>query len=305
MRRFLAFVFLALAALPAAYAQRDYTQPELERILAPVALYPDALLSQVLAAAVHPDQVAVAARWSRANPGLRGEDAVQAVQEEPWDPSVISLVAFPEVLSRLAQNPEWTRQLGEAFQHRQPHLMDAVQVLRQRAQAAGQLQSGGGVVVQQQGATLTVEPADPRVVYIPVYDPVLVYAAGPPVIHWVRPVYVRSGFFYSTFNWHRRHVHQHHARPFYYHQRPAARWQWQPHSAQPIVSSARPQTPVQIQQQLGAPAAQVGRPAQVPAQVRQPEPQRREHHREHRREHRHERRHEQRQQGAPRDNRRG
>ena len=113
-------------------------QAELDQMLAPIALYPDALLSQVLMAATYPIEVVEAARWSRANPGLQGDDAVRAVQNEDWDPSVKSLVAFPQILQRMDEKLEWTRSLGDAFLAQEPQMMDQVQQLRQRAEAQRQ-----------------------------------------------------------------------------------------------------------------------------------------------------------------------
>ena len=141
-RRFLIPLLAMLIAAPVfAQAQRNYSQAELDQMLAPVALYPDPLLSQVLMAATYPHEVAEAARWSRAHPGLQGDDAVRAAQYEDWDPSVKSLLAFPQVLARMAENPGWTQSLGDAFLAQEPHVMDTVQQLRRRAQAAGNLQS--------------------------------------------------------------------------------------------------------------------------------------------------------------------
>jgi hypothetical protein len=268
MKRLLAFIFLLLAALSSAQA-RTYSQPELDRMLAPVALYPDSLLSQMLMAATYPDEIALAARWSRANPGLEGEDAVRAAEWEDWDPSVKSLLAFPQVLQRMDENREWTRQLGEAFLEQQPHVMDTVQQLRQRAHAAGNLRSNEQLVVQQQGPVIYVQPARPEVVYVPYYDPFVVYgpwwhAAYPPVFwrpwpgytrvyypgvtfsFWFgRPAYVAPRFFYGGFDWHRRHaqvVHQN----YYYHRQATGRWQ---HDAARRPAAIVGAAPVQIQAQ--------------------------------------------------------
>src|SRR5262245_9167471 len=141
MKRILAALMALLIAVPVAFAQheqqRTYSQAELDQMLAPIALYPDPLLSQILMASTYPLEVADAAQWTRANPGLQGDAAVQAVRNEDWDPSVQSLVAFPQVLQRMDENPAWTRALGDAFLAQQPHVMDTVQQLRQREYAAG------------------------------------------------------------------------------------------------------------------------------------------------------------------------
>ena len=116
----------------------SFTQQELDQMLAPIALYPDPLLSQILMAATYPLEVVEAARWSNANPNLTGDAAVQAVNSQNWDPSIKSLVAFPQVLQTMDQNIEWTERLGDAFLGQQSQVMDTVQRLRQKAQQARQ-----------------------------------------------------------------------------------------------------------------------------------------------------------------------
>ena len=197
-----------------AHAQRVFNQGELDAMLAPIALQPDGVVSQVLIAATYPDEVAAAAQWSRANPHLRGEDAVRAVHNEPWDPAVKALVAFPELLARMNESPQWLRDLGEAFTVQQPQVMDTVQGLRRRAQAAGNLPSSNDYAVYEQDRAIVVEPRS-QIVYVRYYDPYVVY--GPwwwpyyrPVFWtpWApRPVYVTHGFFYAKPFWPQHHVH--------------------------------------------------------------------------------------------------
>ena len=197
-----------------AHAQRVFNQGELDAMLAPIALQPDGVVSQVLIAATYPDEVAAAAQWSRANPHLRGEDAVRAVHNEPWDPAVKALVAFPELLARMNESPQWLRDLGEAFTVQQPQVMDTVQGLRRRAQAAGNLPSSNDYAVYEQDQAIVVEPRS-QIVYVRYYDPYVVY--GPwwwpyyrPVFWtpWApRPVYVTHGFFYAKPFWPQHHVH--------------------------------------------------------------------------------------------------
>lgn len=214
MRRIL-FLFAALLVVAgAANAQpRTYSQAELDTLLAPVALHPDGVLSQVLIAATYPDEVAAAAAWSRANPQLGGDDAVRAVQDEPWDPAVKALVAFPDLLARMDESPQWLSDLGQAFLAQEPQVMDTVQALRRRAQAAGHLSTTDQVAVYHQGEAIVVQPRT-QVVYVRYYDPYVVY--GPwwwphyrPVFWrpWApRPVFVAHGFFYTAPVWHHRHV---------------------------------------------------------------------------------------------------
>jgi len=132
----------AVAMPPAALAQAPaFNQEQLDQMLAPVALYPDALLSQVLMAATYPSEVVDAARWVQQHYGLTGTALQDALQGQPWDESVKSLCAFPTVLGRMSQGFAWTQELGDAFIDQQQQVMDTVQALRRKAQAAGNLQS--------------------------------------------------------------------------------------------------------------------------------------------------------------------
>src|SRR6056297_3637608 len=126
-----------IVARPASTAEAGFSEAELDQLLAPIALYPDALLSQVLIAATYPLEIVSAARWSRDNPDLDGENAVAAVADRDWDPSVKALVAFPDLLARLDQDLEWTRNLGDAVLLQEQDVMDSIQFLRARAGRAG------------------------------------------------------------------------------------------------------------------------------------------------------------------------
>src|SRR6267378_5685338 len=189
MRTLLLALCLLLPLAPAQAQSRLYSQPELDALLAPIALYPDPLLSQIPTAAVYPDQVAQAADWSRRNPGVSGDDAVQMAQDQPWEPSVKALVAYPDVLARMGESPQWTSDLGNAFLGQQTQAMTTVQALRQRAQASGYLRSNGEQNVYQQGPAIVVQPAYPQYVYVRYYDPFVVYGTW----WWpaYRPVYWR------------------------------------------------------------------------------------------------------------------
>ncbi|MCC6472413.1 MAG: DUF3300 domain-containing protein [Burkholderiales bacterium] len=210
-----------------AQARGEYSQAELERMLAPIALYPDPLLSQVLMASTYPVEVVEAARWARANPGLEGEAALRAVDGEDWDPSVKSLVAIPHLLRRMDENLQWTRQLGEAFIAWEPQVMETVQRLRWRARAAGQLVPDERLRISEQGGQIAIEPVDARLVYVPYYDPLLAYGPwwwpGQPPVAWApwpgyvaylpRPAFawgpaitVSAGFFFGAVDWPRRHL---------------------------------------------------------------------------------------------------
>jgi hypothetical protein len=162
------------------YAQQ--TPEQLQRLVAPIALYPDSLVAQILAAATFPEQVVEADRWVGAHPDLKDEALGRAVDPEPWDPSVKALTAFPSVLGNMDKNLSWTSSLGDAYYNQQQDVMDAVQVMRQKAQAAGNLKSTPQQTVTTQGSTVEIEPAQPDVVYVPAYDPWLVY--GGPIVAW-------------------------------------------------------------------------------------------------------------------------
>ncbi|RCL28537.1 DUF3300 domain-containing protein [Pseudomonas sp. AFG_SD02_1510_Pfu_092] len=204
----------------AATAAKDavFTQEQLDQMTAPIALYPDPLLAQVLMASTYPGQVSEAVTWSKANPKATGDEAVKQVAKQPWDPSVQALVAFPQVLATLGQDPVWVQRLGDAFLAQPDDLMGSVQRLRHQAQAAGNLQSNQyqNVTVQTTTApaaapassasstqvvtasapptTIVIEPADPQVVYVPTYNPTTTYGtwaypASPPAYYPPPPMY--------------------------------------------------------------------------------------------------------------------
>jgi uncharacterized membrane protein YgcG len=162
-----------------------YTQQtpvQLQQLVAPIALYPDSLVAQILAASTFPEQVVEADRWVQAHPDLKGDALGKAVDQQDWDPSVKALTAFPSVLGNMDKNLSWTSSLGDAYYNQQQDVMDAVQVMRQRAEASGNLKSTPQQTVTTQGSTVVIEPANPDVVYVPAYDPWAVY--GAPLYPW-------------------------------------------------------------------------------------------------------------------------
>src|ERR1700685_3990484 len=167
-------------------AQRPQPAPQtpdqLQRLVAPIALYPDSLVAQILAASTFPEQVVEADRWVQANPDLKGDELGKAVDQQPWDPSVKALAAFPSVLGNMDKNLSWMSSLGEAYYNQQQDVMDAVQVMRRKAEDAGNLKTTAQQKVVEQGAAIDIEPAEPDVVYVPAYNPWLVY--GYPVVAW-------------------------------------------------------------------------------------------------------------------------
>jgi hypothetical protein len=158
------------------------TPEQLQRLVAPIALYPDSLVAQILAAATFPEQVVEADRWLQAHPDLKGDALGQAVDPQPWDPSVKALTAFPTVLGNMDKNLSWTSSLGDAYYNQQEEVMDAVQVMRQRAQTAGNLRTTPQQTVDAQDSTIIIQAANPDVVYVPAYDPWLIY--GDPIVAW-------------------------------------------------------------------------------------------------------------------------
>jgi Protein of unknown function (DUF3300) len=240
MKRLLsALLALALAApLPPVLAQAQertpYTQAELDQMLAPIALYPDPLLSQVLMAATYPLEVVEAARWSRAHAGLQGDEAVSAARDQDWDPSVKSLLAFPKLLARMDEQLDWTKRLGDAFLGQEPYVMETVQQLRRKARAAGELVGDERQRVVDENGSIAIEPANPQVVYVPYYDPLVAYGSwwwpGYPPVAWApwpgyvvhRPgfwwgvgVGLSTGFFFGNVSWAQRHVTVVRVTPYY------------------------------------------------------------------------------------------
>jgi hypothetical protein len=244
-------VFL-LGTATVALAEDDImSQAQLDQMLAPIALYPDTVLTHVLIAATYPLEVVQASRWVKANSRLTGDDAVRAVENKNWDPSVKALVAFPQLVERLSSDLEWTAQLGEAFLADETQVLASIQMLRQKAYANGALNDNKHVVVEREREIIVIEPARKEVVYVPVYDTRVVYGdwwwpSHPPVywhtagvyyrnspFYWGVSVNVRPWFYFGIFDWHQRHVvvhhHYYHTPPRYYpkrhkHYADARRW---------------------------------------------------------------------------------
>ena len=222
-----------------------FSQAELEQILAPIALYPDTVLSHILVASTYPLEVIQAERWTKQNPDVPASDAVEAVENEEWDPSIKALVAFPKVLERLSENLDWTQKLGDAFLQDEEKVIASVQSLRQRAYDSGNLDKMEKVSVKHEQETIIIEPIEREVIYVPYYDTRVVY--GPwhwshyPPVYWNRPhyighsyashhspfywgprVHISFGFFFSSFHWLDHHVvriPRHHYRPHHYYDR--------------------------------------------------------------------------------------
>lgn len=218
---------LVLAALGCGVAAAQDDPPplkpeELDALTAPIALYPDSLLAQLLMATTYPADVALAADWSAAHKDNTGDDAIKMVEGEPWDPSVKSLVAFPQILAMMKEQPDWVQKIGDAFLAQSKDVMDSVQRLRKQAKEAGNLKSTDEQVVKEEPAaastdattttststetTIIIEPADPEVVYVPNYDTTVVYGSWgyssyppyyfppPPGYYWGSSIMAGLGF---------------------------------------------------------------------------------------------------------------
>lgn len=189
IRRVVAAVIVAfagshsLSAAPQqeAPANAPMSAAQLDQLVAPIALYPDSLVTQILIAATYPLEIVEADRWLQisANAALNGDALTAALQGHPWDPSIKSLIAFPKVLHTLNRNLEWTEQLGEAFLAQQDDVLDAIQRLRQRAQAAGTLTSTAQQTVSTEDQEITIEPSSADIVYVPSFNPWCIYGSWP------------------------------------------------------------------------------------------------------------------------------
>lgn len=188
--RALHFLLAMLLALPVqVFSQQGVEQTkklppqELAQLVAPIALYPDELVSQILMASTYPLEIVQADRWQQANKGLTGDAFAKALEKENWDPSVKSLVNFPSVLSAMSQKLDLTTKLGDAFLSQQKEVMDAIQLLRRKAHETGNLVSTTEQKVIVEKETVIIKPADPQVVYVPTYSTTVVYGT------WMYPAY--------------------------------------------------------------------------------------------------------------------
>ena len=184
---------LVVACLPGVWSGKTQAAPpnlgqenfaplsdsDLDALVAPIALYPDALVAQILGAATYPDQVEEADTFIKANSDLTGEARMNAAETKPWDPSVQALVQFPSVLDKLSRNIEWTSALGDAAANQQAEVLAAIQRMRARADAAGNLKTGEQIkVVKESPGVIVIQPANPQIIYVPTYNPMVVYG-GP------------------------------------------------------------------------------------------------------------------------------
>ena len=160
----------------------NLSKEQLERLVAPIALYPDSLVAQILAATTYPSQIVDADNWVKAHQGLSPQELGQQANDQPWDDSVKALVPFPDVLANLASNLGWASELGDAYYNQPKDVMKAVQEMRKKAKKAGNLKSNEQEKVEDHDNDIQIEPAQPNVVYVPAYDPWVVY--GYPIAPW-------------------------------------------------------------------------------------------------------------------------
>src|SRR6266568_7571536 len=206
-----ALVALWSAASPASAQDQQPSQTlsgqQLQQLVAPVALYPDPLLAQILTASTYPLELVMAARWSKDNPDLKGKDLEDAMQQQPWDPSVKGLTAVPQVLAMMSDKLDWTQQLGEAFLAQPDDITQAVQVLRAKADSVGNLQTTEqqkvikkppppGYAGPAPEVVYYIEPVQPEIYYVPVYDPILIFGVG----YW-STIYIAPPFFWYPVWW--------------------------------------------------------------------------------------------------------
>ena len=248
-------MILPLFAIPIqSYAETDadkdveFSQAELDQMLAPIALYPDTVLSQILIASTYPIEIVQADRWAMSHKEVKGEEAVRLVEDKDWDPSIKALVAFPDILERMSDDIDWTQRLGDAFLSDENQVMDTVQNLRKKAYASGSLSKVQHLKVERDDDEIIIEPAQERVIYVPVYDTRVVYGNWwwrdyPPVywhhpssythvsgFYWGPSIYIGPTYFYSSCRWNERRVvvvdrHYHSNAPHFYTSRSISRYQ--------------------------------------------------------------------------------
>ncbi len=215
----------------------QFSDAELAQMLAPIALYPDSLLTHILIASTYPLEVVQANRWRNKNKSLEGAEAVNRAEKQDWDPSVTALVAFPDLLQRLSDDLEWTQKLGDAFLQDEERVLDSIQSLRQQAERANTFDDMENMKVTKVNRQIVIEPVQREVIYVPYYDTRVVYGHwhwyNYPPVYWAYPphyagyypghisghfyfnsgIHISFNYFFSAFSWHQRHIvvtHHHH-----------------------------------------------------------------------------------------------
>jgi len=187
-------LMLICLAFPAPIFAQDkpaktFKQEELDQLLAPIALYPDSLVTQIFMASTYPIEIVQAERWMKQNKGVKGDALKAALEKQPWDDSVKALTPFPEVLNMMSEKLDWTQKLGDAFLAQQKDVMDTVQKLRRKAAETGNLKGSKEQEVKKEGDIIIIQSANPQVVYVPTYNPTVVYGTWPYPAYPPYPVY--------------------------------------------------------------------------------------------------------------------
>jgi hypothetical protein len=255
----LLFVFSTFASSTALSASQEdekafLSEAELAQTLAPIALYPDTLLTHILIAATYPIEVIEAERWIKKQPTSTDAQRQSKAQNKGWDASIQALLAFPQVMAKLSDDLTWMQKLGDAFLQNEARVLASIQTLRQQAEQAGSLAAMDNVEIIKEQKIIIIEPAQPEIIYVPYYDTRLVYgqwywAKYPPVywhlphhypayyghFYWGHGVHISSHFYFSAFHWHNRYVIVNHSTRHGYHPRnkvvishQAKRWNHQP-----------------------------------------------------------------------------
>lgn len=247
----LVFAITYLLNLPVSYAETapdsspetiEYSQAELEQMLAPIALYPDSVLTHILIAATYPLEVIEAERWVANNPSLSNDKLMDKGEQMEWDPSVVALLPFANILTKMSDELTWTRQLGDAFLAAEEQVLASIQALRQKADNAGTLAQMENIDVARENNNIAITPVDPQIVYVPYYDARVVYgpwywhsyppvywahypsyypphyyAAYPAPFYWHSAVHISVSWFFGGFHWGNHHVVvNHHPHSYYY-----------------------------------------------------------------------------------------
>jgi len=232
------FSTAALAQAQQEEHEFQLSEAELAQTLAPIALYPDTLLTHILIASTYPIEVIEAERWLTKNSTLTTEQLQKKAQSKGWDASVNALLPFPRVMSQLSEDLNWMQKLGNAFLQDEARVLDSIQTLRRQAEQAGSLASMDNVQVIKEQQTIIIEPAQPTIIYVPYYDSRVVYGHWnwshyPPVywhnphhyasynghFYWGHGVHISTQFFFSAFHWHNRHIVISHHNRYGYHPR--------------------------------------------------------------------------------------
>ena len=252
IKQWIPILLLALSPLlipPVLYAaeqtaeEQQFSDAELAQMLAPIALYPDSLLTHILIASTYPLEVVQANRWRKKHKDLQANDAVNKAEDKDWDPSVVALVAFPSVLEKLSDDLDWSQKLGDAFLQNEARVLASIQTLRQQADNANTFDDMDNMKVTKVNQEIIIEPVQKEIVYVPVYDTRVVYGHwrwyNYPPVYWVYPprypvhypshysshfywhsgIHISFNYYFSAFHWHNRHIvvthhsHSNHYRP--------------------------------------------------------------------------------------------